>query len=631
MKRRTRALIAVWTLPSLIFLAATAYGYFPFRIPPPDRLDAADRAAVIAPLRAALTGVDPPRCSVHRPLAGPLAVTVWLDGHQLARVDGSGADIAAATDHAAAVLRGVPAVRRQHPAELERARIQVDLIGGRGAMPSDGGLFSALTLPVVTDMLAINPGIDGIGAERAGRQAFVLPHEVIGAKVLSAVRPSDAVADFAIGLDRGRLDRLVASRLDGAPPGATHWFRFRSDAFVEPPPSASDRAPLPLTRGNPPPPPLSAGALREAALAGGRYLVAHQLANGRYVYQHDLANGVRTDQKTGPYSMPRHAGTTYFLAQLYRVTKQEWLREPIERAFAYLVELLAAGHCGGTLPDGTEFECVLDRNDTHEKAHLGSTALTIVALVEYQRATGDVRYLQLATKLAAFVLYMQRPDGSFRHIFNADTREPDEHEQLLYYSGEAALALARMYEVTKDPRYARAAEAALDWLVDWYDFFMGGFFYMEQHWTCIAAEAIWPAVKSDKYREFCDGLGAFLRGQQPDASDLGDEADLAGAYMITPFVAPYNTPTGSSTEAMISAYLLDLDHGRPDPEIRAQIDRAMQYALGQQVRPDNDFSALGAGDGGVPESPVNRMVQIDYVQHVCSAMLRASELPGRSL
>ncbi len=34
----------------------------------------------------------------------------------------------------------------------------------------------------------------------------------------------------------------------------------------------------------------------------------------------------------------------------------------------------------------------------------------------------------------------------------------------------------------------------LDWLVNWYDFFMGGFFYGEEHWTCIAAEAAYPAA-----------------------------------------------------------------------------------------------------------------------------------------
>jgi hypothetical protein len=154
---------------------------------------------------------------------------------------------------------------------------------------------------------------------------------------------------------------------------------------------------------------------------------------------------------------------------------------------------------------------------------------------------------------------------------------------------------------------------------------MGGFFYGEEHWTCIAAEAIWPVVQKPKYEAFCNGYGAFLRAQQPEVGDHPDEDDLAGAYNVTPFVVPYNTPAGSRTEAMISAYLLGVYHGDPDPEIRGQIALALQYVLGQQVRPDSDFDAVGPADGAIPGTPIDRSVRIDYVQHVCSAMIRASE------
>ena len=323
--------------------------------------------------------------------------------------------------------------------------------------------------------------------------------------------------------------------------------------------------------------------------------------------------------------MPRHAGTTYFLAELYRITREPWLREPIERAFAHLADLLAGGGCAGVLPDGTAYDCVLDRGES--TAHLGSTALAVVALAEYQRATDDHRYLALAQRLAAWLLTMQRADGSFRHLYDVKTRTPDETAELLYYSGEAALALARMHTITGEARYAAAAGRALDWLVGWYDFFVGGFFYGEEHWTCIAAEALWPAVQRDAYRAFCDGYGAFLRAQQAEPGDYPDEDDFAGAYNLTPFVVPFNTPAGSRTEAMISAYLLGVHHGAPDPRIAAQIRAALQYALRQQIRPDSDFDVVGQGDGAIPATPIDRNIRIDYVQHVCSAMLRASELP----
>jgi hypothetical protein len=76
---------------------------------------------------------------------------------------------------------------------------------------------------------------------------------------------------------------------------------------------------------------------------------------------------------------------------------------------------------------------------------------------------------------------------------------------------------------------------------------------------------------------------------------------------------------------MISAYLLGKHHGTPDRRIAAQIRAALQYALGQQIRPDSDFAVLGDGDGAMPGTPIDRNIRIDYVQHVCSAMIRASE------
>lgn len=619
---RRLALVLVWTLPSAVFLAITAIVYGAYRIEPPDRLTDSERVAVMTPLRAALLDQEPPPCTLTRG-EGPVAVTVWFDGRAIARVDGHGDTLAQAVDSAAASLRSHKQVRGQSPNALARARLQVDVIVGHTPVGTAHWL-GKYQLPFIGDGLAINPGIDGIGVEHDGKRGFVLPHELVATKQLQTKRPAAAMPELAIGIDLERIALIAGARvgLSRSVP-QDRLFRFRTDTFVEQPDGARDQPPLQLTRGIPAPPKLSAKTLREAALAGGRYLVSHLAGNGRYIYEHDLNTGFRTNPAGGAYSMPRHAGTTYFLAELYRITKEEWLREPIERAFAHLAELLSSGRCAGTLPDGQPFDCVLDKAE--RVAQLGSTALTVVALAEYQRATGDTRYLPMATKFTNWILYMQRPDGGFHHLYDPVSKEPDRKTEMLYYSGEAALALARMHAVTGDPKYARAAERALDWLVDWYDFFLGGFFYGEEHWTCIAAEAAWPAVKKPKYREFCDGYGAFLRLQQPHVGDHPDEDDLAGAYNFTPFVPPYNTPAGSRTETMISAYLLGVHHGRGDPAIRDQIKLTLQYALGQQIRPESAFNVVGDGLGGMPGSPIDRNVRIDYVQHVCSAMIRASE------
>lgn len=629
-RRRRLALLLVWTLPSALFLAATAIVFAAFRIPPPDRLTDAERAAVIATLRAAVEDTAAVPCTLGRAAPGPIAVTLWSSGRASVRVDGDGATIGAAVDAAAALLRNQPALRVLPGEAKALARIQVDLVTGRGPLgEGHQWLFDALSVPGVGDMLAINPGVEGIGADLGGRRWLLLPHELVALELLAAKRPSEALQDFAMGADLPKMATILGARA-----GVTSkldprtLFRFRTDTFIERPLAQRAQPPLRLYRGIPPAPALTAASLREAALEGGRFLVAHLAPNGRYIYEHDLATGAQSDPRGGPYSMPRHAGTTYFLAELYRITKQDWLREPIERAFAHLAELMANGRCRRTLPDGTEFDCVMDRQE--RVAQMGSTALAVVALAEYQRATGDTRYLPTATRLAAWILWMQRDDGSFRHLHNPVSREADDDTMLLYYSGEASLALARMHAITGDARYGRAAARGVDWLVHWYDFFMAGFFYGEEHWTCIAAEAVASAtpasVANPAHVRFCHGYGAFLRAQQAARGDHPDQDDLAGAYVFTPFLMPYNTPAGSRTEAMISAYLLGRRGGTPDEDVRGQVRAALQYALGQLITSDSEFSTIGPGRGGMPGSPIDRSVRIDYVQHVCSAFIRASEI-----
>ena len=515
---------------------------------------------------------------------------------------------AAAVAALRAVLEGKPASRPKH-AELERE------------LDHDG--------PVVVNVWRLGKRVARVSG-RGRRIADAV--EKAGGALAAAVDSLPMEVRFSgriqVDVVVARADKLLAGGIDKATWKALdrRYFRFRSDSFVETPERTG--VPIQLTRGTPPGPTLNAANLRDAAVSGGHYLVAHLAENGRYVYETNLATGRGSDPKRArPYSLPRHAGTTYFLAELYRHTGEEFLREPIERAFRHFADLVAEGGCSGATPSGARFACVHQKEDRY--AGLGSTALAVVALVEYRRATGESTYDDMARQMAEWILYMQRPDGSFAHRYDVKAGVKDEKSQLLYYSGEAALALVRMHAAYGDPRYRDAAERAIDWLIDWYDFFAGGFFFGEDHWTCIAAEAAWPALKHDRYREFCDAYGEFLRRQQFAEGDFAEETDdLAGLYGVTPFVVPNNTPVGSRTEAMLSTYLLDRHHGRENQPLREQILRSMRYALRQQVRPAGAFAWPAAAQplGAVTASSIAPDVRIDYVQHVCSAMMRTAAI-----
>ena len=623
LRRRRAALVATFVLPSALLLLLSSWVKARYRIPPPERLGPEARAAAVAALRSALEGgaaARPVHPELERPLdgGGPVVVNVWRLGKRVARVSGRGARIADAVESAAGALATAVA---ELPLDVRRTtRIQVDVVVARGRFLQDVPFLS---------LFALHGGLEGLGVETAGdEEHLLLPDELAREKLLHSKNPIRFIPDFNLGVDLPRADRLLAGGLDKSTWKTIdkHYFRFRTDSFVE----GAERTgpPLPLTRGTPPGPELTPVALRDAALAGGRYLVAHLADNGRYVYETNLATGRGSDPKRArPYSLPRHAGTTYFLAELYRHTGESFLREPIERAFRHFAQLVLEGGCSGKTPTGARYACVHQKEERY--AGLGSTALAVVALAEYRRATGDSSYDDMARAMAEWILYMQRPDGSFAHRYDVKAGVKDEESQLLYYSGEAALALVRMHAVYGTPRYLEAAERALDWLIGWYDFFAGGFFYGEDHWTCIAAEAAWPALQHDRYREFCDGYAEFLRRQQFAEGDFAEDSDdLAGLYGVTPFVVPNNTPVGSRTEAMLSTYLLDRHHGREAEPLRQQILRSMRYALRQQVRPDSAFAWPTSSEplGAFTGSSIDPGVRIDYVQHICSAMLRTAAL-----
>ena len=624
--RRKLALAAVVLLPSLTLCAAATWVGSRYRIEPPERLSPAARAAAMAVLRATVNGGAPARPrheELERPLpdGGPVVVSVWLEGIRGVKVEGRGARAADALEAAARGLSEAEPLAHLDDTRRRSARIQVDLVGGRAPLMTDvGGLA----------LFALHPGHEGLGAVTAGPQEhLLLPDELVQGKLLVTKKPIPSIPDLRVGIDLKRAGARLA-RASGMSLAAWEslgrtYFRFRTDSFVEPP---AGGGPLALDRGLPPGPELTAQNLRTAAIEGARYLVRHLAANGRYIYQVDLASGRASDPKRPrPYSLPRHAGTTYFLAEMYRLTGEKFLLEPIERAFGHFAELVEQGGCRGKTEGGADFACVHQRED--RMASLGSTALAVVALCEYKRATRSDRFDALTRQLAEWLLFMQRPDGTFSHLYDVKRGQRDEESQLLYYSGEAALALARMHAVYGDARYLGPTERALDQLVAWYDFFAGGFFYGEEHWTCIAAEAAWPALRHDRYREFCDGYGEFLRRQQMQADDFGeDQADLAGTFGVTPFLVPNNTPVGSRNEATISSYLLGKYHGQPSENLRQLILLSMRYALGQQVRPDNAFwvRPSAQGMGAFTASSIDPVVRIDYVQHIGSALMRSVPL-----
>jgi hypothetical protein len=455
--------------------------------------------------------------------------------------------------------------------------------------------------------LSIVPGLDGLGDEVGGREVVLLPQELINRRMLTRERPIPFVPDFRLGVSRKNavtnLCRLAGKR-GKCPVEGLH--RLRTESWV----LHGDRA-VPLVRGRPPRPEVDRETARQAARAGGDYILQALNQDDRFTYKLDGVSG-KTGQ--GGYSLPRHAGTTWFLVQLYQHTKDDRYLAGAERGLSFLAAKMAP--CGDTrrcIPAGAAVT-------------LGTQALPLIAFIEHARVTGSRQWITQIHQLADMVLHMQKPDGDFHHYFNPRTNQPSAGRGF-YAQGQAAMALSMAAGLTQDARYQEGAKKAMDFLAGpYWDFFLGGFFFLEEHWTCLAAREAYSVFNDVDHARLCIDIGRFHRHLQHDAGAPFD--DYVGGVGFSAFFPPHTTPTASRAEAMVAAYDLALQIEEPADDLKEGIRQAIGFLMHNQFRAEDAYLLNDAdlAAGGVIWNYLDPTIRIDTVQHSCSVMLLGAEV-----
>jgi hypothetical protein len=349
--------------------------------------------------------------------------------------------------------------------------------------------------------------------------------------------------------------------------------------------------------------------LLDAALAAARYLARGVDAQGRYRF---LVDGA-TNQTLPGYDWPRHAGATYFLAQAAGRSHDPDLADAASRAASLLRSKKAS--CG-SLP------CIADSSS----ADLGSSALATLAFAEMALDGIDPSYRADVTDLAVFLRSQQRADGEFMHRFDRAASRPVD-VQLLYYSGEAALALSRAHRLLGDPRDLDAAVRGLTHLAGpaW-SFFGSRYYFGEEHWTCEAMADLWDRSPARDALDFCLRWLGFWRRAQQGPTDTPYDAD--GAYGVGPVQVPPLTPVASRCEAGLMTLAVARRAGMPADVIaplEAQMDRSIALLRRQQMRASSPLrvglvSDADAIDGAFPSSEVDWTLRIDFAQHAGAAI-----------
>jgi hypothetical protein len=215
------------------------------------------------------------------------------------------------------------------------------------------------------------------------------------------------------------------------------------------------------------------------------------------------------------------------------------------------------------------------------------------------------------------------------HEFDRSASRPIDI-QLLYYSGEAALALSRAHSLLHDARDLDAAVRAVAHLVGPAWSFPGSRYYFgEEHWTCQAMADLWDRAPNPFALDFCLRWQAYGRKLQYRA--LETPYDAEGGYGLGPLITPRLTPAASRCEAGIATLDVAL-RASPSayPELEHQLRSSLAFLLRHQFRfgeksanyPAYLVSDAAAIDGSMPASEVDWQLRIDFAQHAGSALLR---------
>jgi hypothetical protein len=324
------------------------------------------------------------------------------------------------------------------------------------------------------------------------------------------------------------------------------------------------------------------------------------------------------------YNIVRHAGAIYALAMLNRVQSDLNAVDTMVRAAHFMHAYYLAPD-----PRGNGLVVWTRPQPSNRKAELGAAGLALAALAGVQPVRPEAIPLPDLQAIGKFVLFLQKPDGSFYSKYQADNGV-DRNWQSLYYPGEAVLGLVSLYELDHSTKWLVAGGKGLAYLAQSR---VRSQDVPPDHWALIAtakflpyyAQSACPVSRGELVRHAARICERFLREQVTGASD----ARLNGGFDP----GGRTTPSAIRLEGLLAA-LEFLPKG--DGDLRARVEAAVQrgitYLLNAQI-------TSGPYAGGMPGAVVATgsprsarsvsEVRIDYVQHALSAWLRYEELYQR--
>ncbi|MBC1334432.1 poly(glycerol-phosphate) alpha-glucosyltransferase [Listeria booriae] len=214
----------------------------------------------------------------------------------------------------------------------------------------------------------------------------------------------------------------------------------------------------------------------------GAYLADQVGVDGEFVYGYFAC----FDKKIKHYNSLRHASSTYSMMESYEVSGDEAILTAAKRALRFLaIDLIR---------EQGDRAYVIER-DTNE-IKLGANAAAILAFSKYMQVTQDMSYLPLCQNLARAICDQQQENGQFIHVLEYPTLAVKDPFRIIYYDGEAVLAIMRLYAIDPNETWLNTAKKAFDYFIE------KSYWKNHDHWLSYCTNEITKYAPEDRYFEF---------------------------------------------------------------------------------------------------------------------------------
>ena len=344
--------------------------------------------------------------------------------------------------------------------------------------------------------------------------------------------------------------------------------------------------------------------LFDSAIQGGEYLVRSTGSNGEFIYQYNASS----EKESSNYNMLRHAGTIYSMLQLYNFTKNKKLLNASEKAIEYLLSFVKKYN---------DTDCIV----YEDEIKLGGNALTVIALAEYTKATGNNRYIGTMQNLSKYIQKSQKENGEFlsKRIYSSGNISDFVSQ---YYPGESLLALCRIYSLDKNSTWLDIAEKGAKYLINIRDKDISTYDLTHDHWLLMSLNELYRYRSDIIYLDHSIKIAESIMHKQRDGVNrISEYPEWIGSY----YTPPRSTPTATRSEGLIAAYHFSKDFGNESTtdRILESINLGISFQLKTQFTKENNENIPNPNraNGGFRYSLDSYSIRIDYVQHnICSIL-----------